>query len=567
MPSVSLPPTLPPVLTPTISPQLVQQLTVLLTSAPDNLGNLTDPAVLKATLTQFLLTQPIQVTLATGDGKLTATLPALPQAETNTVVQQLQNALQTQKLLTLIVPPQPDSGLQTAILQLPLNTPQAQAVISTATPASTPLPPQLPIVQVGQTLAAVVLPPVQQQSVSVPQNIEPLPTSQTVVPEQINQQSNNAAPSQPTVVQGSTDKSVSAPTSSLAANPTPIAVIKNIPLQAAPPQTTISAPPQPSTPVSLQPSAQASSSIPQPLDVQITVRQIVPPNASAPSLTNNQILATTISTDANQPLLLKAGNALLLVRDQVSLPPDTRLVLTLELTHNETVKPATLSEKIPFPALQELVATLNAVDPAQAQQFQNTRLPQPNQALGGTLMFLLSALGQGDVQAWAGRTVKNTLEKAGKLSLLAAVSTEISASVGGAQDASASTWRSYTLPLYNEQQMQSFMLHVHERASDQNNPAFTKIRGQKNEQARFLIDIHMTRIGALQLDGYVAGKKLDMVIRSENTLPSGFPQELREAYTKTLGAIGYAGSLTLQTSREGWVYLKNRNDISEVVVT
>ncbi|HEU0118546.1 MAG TPA: hypothetical protein VFR09_07930, partial [Alphaproteobacteria bacterium] len=76
----------------------------------------------------------------------------------------------------------------------------------------------------------------------------------------------------------------------------------------------------------------------------------------------------------------------------------------------------------------------------------------------------------------------------------------------------------------------------------------------------FLIDVRMSRLGPMQFDGFVQPKKLDMIVRSEQILPEGLHQELRNVYLRALSGIDYAGTLNFQVGKKNWLSLqKNVN--------
>jgi hypothetical protein len=70
---------------------------------------------------------------------------------------------------------------------------------------------------------------------------------------------------------------------------------------------------------------------------------------------------------------------------------------------------------------------------------------------------------------------------------------------------------------------------------------------------RFLIDVRMSRLGPMQLDGFLRSRQLDIIVRSENPLPPWLNEDLRRTYTKTMEAIGYVGGLNFQNGRQGWL--------------
>jgi hypothetical protein len=75
----------------------------------------------------------------------------------------------------------------------------------------------------------------------------------------------------------------------------------------------------------------------------------------------------------------------------------------------------------------------------------------------------------------------------------------------------------------------------------------------------------MSRLGALQLDGFVRKKQLDMIVRSEQALPAGLDRELKLSYIDVLSAVDYAGTISFQTGRQQWVNIQNPGAAKAVV--
>lgn len=210
-----------------------------------------------------------------------------------------------------------------------------------------------------------------------------------------------------------------------------------------------------------------------------------------------------------------------------------------------------------FQALPQILATLQQIDPAIFQNLMSSFLPQPTDALPGALLFLLSAFKQGNVRGWLGNDAVDSLISAGKSSIIGSLSKELSGAGQPAQDSVVGEWRSYPLPLYAHQQFQALTLYVHgdrdpRKGESANAPGFGRMR--------FLIDMRLSRLGAMQVDGFVQPKKLDMILRSETVLPAGLPHDLRAAYLKALNATGFAGTLNFQVGRQHWMVIQRTED-------
>jgi hypothetical protein len=182
--------------------------------------------------------------------------------------------------------------------------------------------------------------------------------------------------------------------------------------------------------------------------------------------------------------------------------------------------------------------------------------------MAGPLLFFLSALKQGDVKNWLGTEITDALTKGGKLALLNKLTRDIGAAPQTERDSTVGEWKSYPVPLQTNGQFQTLTLHVHSEGKGSSSDGEPD---QTSGKVRFLIDVRMSSLGLLQLDGLVRPKKLDMIVRSESALPPGVPQDLRDSYTKAIDAMGFTGSLSFQTGRQHW--LEPRKQIPQSLVT
>jgi hypothetical protein len=206
-----------------------------------------------------------------------------------------------------------------------------------------------------------------------------------------------------------------------------------------------------------------------------------------------------------------------------------------------------------FQALPQAITALAEANPQILQQMMSNALPQPTEYLPGALLFLFSAFKQGNLSGWLGSEVTESLTRLGKFGILNSLTKELSSAGGPAQDAVVGEWRSFPIPLYAQQQFQALTLYVHnDRDARKDKAGGTAETGK----IRFLIDMRLSKLGAMQIDGFVQQKKLDMILRSEGALPAGLHSELRTAYIKALGAVGYTGTLNFQVGRQYWMAMQ-----------
>ena len=62
----------------------------------------------------------------------------------------------------------------------------------------------------------------------------------------------------------------------------------------------------------------------------------------------------------------------------------------------------------------------------------------------------------------------------------------------------------------------------------------------------FLLDVELSRLGPLQFDGLVRGKRLDLMLRTQRPLDPAMRQEIAEIFQTAQQATGYAGQLFFQ---------------------
>ena len=207
-------------------------------------------------------------------------------------------------------------------------------------------------------------------------------------------------------------------------------------------------------------------------------------------------------------------------------------------------------DKQSFPALQQMMGALQAADPSAMKALMASRLPENPNALSGAMLFFLSAARQGDLRSWLGNDAPDILNRIGKAELVGKLLEELQQSVDTAKDPIVGEWRAYSVPLNMHGQFSVAQFYVHNDRQGKN-PSGGETRDPG--QIRFIIDVRMSRLGPMQLDGFLRKKQLDLVIRSENQLPASLTQELRDSYIQSLANINYVGALAFQFGRQGWL--------------
>ncbi|MDX2028734.1 MAG: hypothetical protein SFW62_08875 [Alphaproteobacteria bacterium] len=337
------------------------------------------------------------------------------------------------------------------------------------------------------------------------------------------------------------------------------AAVKSIFVE-TPPSTALQSSFQPHAPLQLlfQPGVE--------LSLRVNAVEVPPVQLPLPSLPN-QIIATVTGSGPGGQILLKAGDTTLYVRDSVNVPVGTSLLITIEPKETPALQPLPpLLDGDDVTVFQQALTALAQIDPALARAVTDNRVPQPNKALSGALLFFLSAVRQGDVGGWLGGDALEALSRTGKFQLIAKLARELTQSAQVVRDAGGGSWRSYPVPLYADQQFQILNFYVHgnggQRSTPDQAPGKTGVGS-----VRFLIDMRLSKLGPMQLDGLARPKQLDMIVRSEQPLPAGLDYELRTTYANVISALGYAGMLNFQTGRQHWLSIYKETPATGSVVT
>jgi hypothetical protein len=199
-----------------------------------------------------------------------------------------------------------------------------------------------------------------------------------------------------------------------------------------------------------------------------------------------------------------------------------------------------------WPALEETLRALQEVaPPGVAAATLQEAVPQPGSRLASGLLFFLSALGAGDVTRWIGNQASQALRGAGRDSLLSRLGQDFS-QLGRLADNQGGDWRLFFMPLYDGDQLRQLRLFLRHGQHEQDGGD-----GQDDEdQTRFVVEVEMTRLGDLQLDGLVREKRLDLILRSRAPLPDFMRRDIMQIFHDANQITGYQGNLGFQSSLE-----------------
>lgn len=269
-------------------------------------------------------------------------------------------------------------------------------------------------------------------------------------------------------------------------------------------------------------------------------------------------VATVTGAQVGGQPVVATDRGLLVLQAHPGLPAGTRL--TLEALPPPA--PTTLPRLAPldpmgsrdWPALQHALDALAQSDPQSARAVTSAILPQVNARLATNMALFMGIVRSGvDPRAWIGDRGARALEAAGRGELVDRLAEDLRGLQRQAEGAGGE-WRTYPLPLLHGGMMDRVVVRVRRREDDEEGEVEAAER--RGGGTRFLVDVNLSRLGPLQLDGLVRPKRLDLIVRSRDALPEALRTELRLIYAGALADLRLAGDLGFQSGRgASWVPL------------
>ena len=198
------------------------------------------------------------------------------------------------------------------------------------------------------------------------------------------------------------------------------------------------------------------------------------------------------------------------------------------------------------PVTAALQAALTSI-PAAARAVTVPTVPQSNAALGTAALFFLSAFRGGDVRGWLGERTLQSLEAGGR-EATARLSAAFSKPSAPAPEPAPGEWRLHTIPMLHDGQVMEIRL-MHRDQQEETSEADP----QDEAGRRFVLDVEMSRLGPMQLDGLVRDRLIRLVVRSTRGLDGPLRDGIRQVFRAACEAIGHEPSLTFAFGSETWV--------------
>ena len=209
-----------------------------------------------------------------------------------------------------------------------------------------------------------------------------------------------------------------------------------------------------------------------------------------------------------------------------------------------------------WPELDDAVRSLNESHPTLGQQVINSILPKADTTLAANIILLLAAIRGGDIKNWFGDAPVRALQRI-KPELMSRLRDDFTQIGRLSDDNISSDWRAFPVPFLNGEAIEQIRLYMKRNSENEDDEQVP------DNGARFVLDLDLTNLGRLQLDGLVRTdkKQFDLIIRTNNHLQQAMQNDIRNIFQKAVEQTGNNGGLTFQAAPAGFTDIKSDGDL------
>ncbi len=175
-----------------------------------------------------------------------------------------------------------------------------------------------------------------------------------------------------------------------------------------------------------------------------------------------------------------------------------------------------------------------AAEAANAASPDRLAIPRPGAQLAAAVAQFLTALRKGDFDRWLDLGVVRALESGAGPQTAAQLREDFTTLASLASRSEGEEWQLLVFPFLSGTTLQQARLYLGRQGSESDEPGSAR---------RFLLQLAASPFGWMQLDGLVGGKRFDLIVRTEKSMPDPLRDDLTSIFTATTRQAGYAGLL------------------------
>ena len=173
-----------------------------------------------------------------------------------------------------------------------------------------------------------------------------------------------------------------------------------------------------------------------------------------------------------------------------------------------------------------------------------SKIPKPDNKMTAKMLFFLQALKGASIKNWLGRDNSIFLEKTNP-DLFKQLDEDFLILSRNLIEPATNEWRTTIIPVMNGSGLDHFQFHTQDQSFHKENHADKK-------GARFIIDLQLSHLGRIQIDGLTRkkNKNFDLIIRSERDLGDQIKKKINTIYLNFTKIMIFSGQISFQVSKK-----------------
>ena len=197
-----------------------------------------------------------------------------------------------------------------------------------------------------------------------------------------------------------------------------------------------------------------------------------------------------------------------------------------------------------WPALRQAVAVLESSQ-ARGIPDEMVALPRPGPQLALGLIAFVAALENRSTTAGLGAAAIRQLGTLGQADLAAQLRIDFEHLSALANENGEADWRSFFIPVVADRMLSQVRLFLRRREPRRDGQVgrLPVVSGGQ----RFIVELELSRLGAVQIDGFLKERQLNLILRSHHLLAQSLRKALEVIFSDALAAADLTGALGFQT--------------------
>ncbi len=188
-------------------------------------------------------------------------------------------------------------------------------------------------------------------------------------------------------------------------------------------------------------------------------------------------------------------------------------------------------------------------------------IKNPAQISSG-IIFFMAALkrsfieGKKPTEIWLGRNLVKELSRNGHGKLLARINNEITRIGDLNNDIHLREWRPMLIPMSGDNEIFAVPFFIKRKQQDLDDSSQNKSNTDEKENTRFMIELNLSKMGKVFIDGMLTQKRLEIILKSASNISDGFKKTIIQKFDTALDKYNYSGSLVIHDDFENEISLK-----------